>query len=136
RLALRELGYIEGENLSIESRLAQDEGRLRELAAELVRLPVDVLVTRDTTEAPAAKLVTTSTPIGHCSRFRSGRIRARRQPRAAGRERHRRDGPYAWIECEASGATQGDRPWRFPARRPAKPIQSIRCVRVPRNSGR
>src|SRR5262245_43455154 len=45
RQALHELGYIEGQNLVIEYRWAegQDE-RLPALAAELVRLPVDVLV--------------------------------------------------------------------------------------------
>ena len=63
RVALKELGYVEGQNLVIEERLAQEEGQLRELAADLVRLPVDVLVTRDTTAALAAKRVTTSTPI-------------------------------------------------------------------------
>ena len=45
RLALRELGYIEGRNIAIEYRYAEGNfGRLRELATELVRLKVDVIV--------------------------------------------------------------------------------------------
>jgi putative ABC transport system substrate-binding protein len=42
---LRELGYIDGRNITIEYRLAAgDLGRLPVMAADLVRLPVDVIV--------------------------------------------------------------------------------------------
>jgi len=45
RLALRELGYIEGQNIAIEYRYSEGKrGRLPELAAELVRLKVDIIV--------------------------------------------------------------------------------------------
>jgi putative ABC transport system substrate-binding protein len=45
RLALRELGYIEGKNIAIEYRYAEGKrDRLRELAAELVRLKVDIII--------------------------------------------------------------------------------------------
>src|SRR5215475_7722075 len=45
RLALRELGYIEGQNLAIEYRHAEGKlDRLVELATELVRLKVDIIV--------------------------------------------------------------------------------------------
>ena len=45
RLALRELGYIEGQNIAIEYRYADGKNdRLPELAAELVRLKVDIIV--------------------------------------------------------------------------------------------
>jgi putative ABC transport system substrate-binding protein len=45
RLALRELGYIEGQNIAIEYRYAEGkQDRSRELAAELVRLKVDIIV--------------------------------------------------------------------------------------------
>src|SRR5262245_26693938 len=45
RLALRELGYIEGENIAIEYRFAEGKvDRASELAAELVRLKVDIIV--------------------------------------------------------------------------------------------
>src|SRR5919197_3049109 len=43
---LRDLGYVEGQNITLESRFADGQAdRLPALAAELVRLPVDVLVT-------------------------------------------------------------------------------------------
>jgi putative ABC transport system substrate-binding protein len=46
RARLRELGYIEGKNITIEYRLsAGDMGRLPGMAADLVRLPVDIIVT-------------------------------------------------------------------------------------------
>src|SRR5262245_21006651 len=46
RQGLRELGYVEGQNLAIEWRFAEgDVDRLPRLAAELVRLKVDVIVT-------------------------------------------------------------------------------------------
>jgi putative ABC transport system substrate-binding protein len=64
RLALRESGWREGENLRIESRWAEDNvARLPELAAELVRLQVDVIVTRGSTYVQAAKQATASIPI-------------------------------------------------------------------------
>jgi putative ABC transport system substrate-binding protein len=45
RLALRELGYIEGQNIAFEYRYAEGKrGRESELAAELVRLKVDIIV--------------------------------------------------------------------------------------------
>jgi len=63
RAGLRELGYVEGKNLVIEFRWAEDKyDRLPELAAELVRLKVDVIVTHGTGTA-AAKSVTTTLPI-------------------------------------------------------------------------
>ena len=46
RLALRELGYIDGQNISTEYRYSEGKNdRLPELAAELVRLKVDIIVT-------------------------------------------------------------------------------------------
>jgi putative ABC transport system substrate-binding protein len=45
RLALRTLGYIEGQNIAIEYRYAEGKtDRLPELAAELVRLKVDIIL--------------------------------------------------------------------------------------------
>src|SRR5262249_8583287 len=45
RLALRELGYVEGQNIAIEYRDARGKAdRAPELAAELVRLKVDIIV--------------------------------------------------------------------------------------------
>jgi len=61
---LRDHGYVEGTNLSVESRWAEgNNDRLTELAAELVRLNVDVIVTFQTPAAVAAKQATTTIPI-------------------------------------------------------------------------
>jgi len=62
--SLRELGYVEGKNLSIEWRSAEgNSARLEELAAELVRLKVDVLVTPGTPASRAAQKATATIPI-------------------------------------------------------------------------
>jgi putative ABC transport system substrate-binding protein len=61
---LRELGWIEGQNLAIEYRWAASrEDQLPALAAELVRLKVDVIVTSSPPAAQAAKRATTTIPI-------------------------------------------------------------------------
>src|SRR5258706_4955605 len=56
---LRELGYVEGKNISIEARFTgSDMDRLRELADELVRLRVDIIVAVTTVAAQAARKAT------------------------------------------------------------------------------
>ena len=61
---MRELGYVVGKNLVIEWRSAEGRAeRLPELAAELVRLKVDVLATLGTPAALAAQKATTAIPI-------------------------------------------------------------------------
>ena len=61
---LREHGYTEGQNLRIEYRSADGRAeRFPELAAELVRLPVELIVTRGTPAARAAKAATATIPI-------------------------------------------------------------------------
>jgi len=61
---MRDLGYVEGSNLVIEWRFADGNfERLPGLAAELVRLKVDVIVTSATVAGLAAKKVTTTVPI-------------------------------------------------------------------------
>ena len=64
RRALGELGYVEGKNLVLEQRYAEDRPeRLSALAAELVNLHVAVLVTFATPATLAAKAATTTIPI-------------------------------------------------------------------------
>ena len=64
RYRLRELGYIEGQNLTIEYRTTGGPAdRLPDLAAELVRLNVDVIVVPATQAALAAKQATSTIPI-------------------------------------------------------------------------
>ena len=64
RQELRKLGWIEGKNIAFEYRFAEQKpGRGPELAAELVRLKVDLIVTSGTPSALAAKKATTTIPI-------------------------------------------------------------------------
>jgi putative ABC transport system substrate-binding protein len=64
RRGLRELGYIEGQNIVVEYRWAEGQyDRFRQLAAELVSLRVDVIVTAGTPGALAAKQATTTIPV-------------------------------------------------------------------------
>ncbi|HEY3177675.1 MAG TPA: ABC transporter substrate-binding protein [Casimicrobiaceae bacterium] len=64
RKGLRELGYVEGRNLIIEYRSADGRAdRFPELASELVRLKIDLIVTRGTPAARAAKNATGTIPV-------------------------------------------------------------------------
>jgi len=64
RQEMSKLGWIEGKNITIEYRFAeQKDGRLPELAADLVRLKVDLIVVSGTPSSLAAKSATTTIPI-------------------------------------------------------------------------
>lgn len=61
---LSKLGYREGQNLIVERRFAAgDETRIPALAADLVRIGVDIIVTQSTTATRAAKNATATIPI-------------------------------------------------------------------------
>jgi putative ABC transport system substrate-binding protein len=61
---LREVGYVEGQNIGIEVRSAEGKpDRLPTVASELVRLKVDVILTSTTPAIQAAKQATTTIPI-------------------------------------------------------------------------
>jgi putative ABC transport system substrate-binding protein len=61
---LREVGYVEGQTIAIERRSSGDRpGRLAELAAEFVKLRVDVIVASSNTAVAAAKKATATIPI-------------------------------------------------------------------------
>jgi putative tryptophan/tyrosine transport system substrate-binding protein len=64
RQGLREHGYVEGQNVVVDYRFADAEAdQRRALAAELVQLPVDVIVTAGTLAVRAAKDATATIPI-------------------------------------------------------------------------
>jgi len=64
RQELSKLGWIEGKNITIEYRFAEQKlERLSELAGELVRLKVDLIVVSEPSPALAAKSATTTIPI-------------------------------------------------------------------------
>jgi putative ABC transport system substrate-binding protein len=64
RQGIRELGYVEGKTINIDYRYDEGKpGRLQELAEELIRLKVDILMGMDTSSAQAAKKSTTTIPV-------------------------------------------------------------------------
>jgi putative ABC transport system substrate-binding protein len=64
RLGLRELGYIEGKNITIEWRSAQGQrDRVTVLAEELVRLKINVILTGSASDTRGTKAATTTIPI-------------------------------------------------------------------------
>ncbi len=64
RQGLRELGYVEGRNIIVEPRWAEGQyDRLSELAAELIRLKVDVIVVAATPGSLAVKAATSTIPV-------------------------------------------------------------------------
>ena len=88
---LRDFGWVEGRNMAVEYRWAEGRfERYAEIAAEFVRLKVDVIVTHSTPPVVAAKQATSVIPIGvreckrsGCSAARRWRGRSRR-PQQAG----------------------------------------------------
>jgi putative tryptophan/tyrosine transport system substrate-binding protein len=84
RLGLRDLGYVEGKSIVLEERSSQGRNeRLSDLASELVRLKVNVIVTRGTPETLAAKQATTTIPIviaGAGDPVRSGLVSSLARP--------------------------------------------------------
>jgi putative ABC transport system substrate-binding protein len=63
RMGLRDLGYVEGKNITIAFRSAETTNRLPEVAADLVRLNVDVIFATSSTEVEAARRATKTIPI-------------------------------------------------------------------------
>ncbi len=63
RIGLRDLGYVEGKNIAIAFRSAETAERLPEVAADLVRLNVDVIFATSSTEVEAARRATKTLPV-------------------------------------------------------------------------
>jgi len=63
RMGLRDLGYVEGKNVTIAFRSAETADRLTEAAADLVRLNVDVIFATSSTEVEPARRATKAIPI-------------------------------------------------------------------------
>ena len=84
RDGLRELGYVEGRNLIIEYRWAQSRpDRMRELAEELVRLKVDIIMAPSSIYTGAAKHATSTIPIvfmSHADPLGTGHVASLSRP--------------------------------------------------------
>jgi len=89
RQELSKLGWTQGKNITIEYRFAEQKSeRLAELATELVRLKVDLIVVASTGPALAAKSATATIPIVMASGGDPGRRRFGLQSGAAERQCH------------------------------------------------
>src|SRR6266446_3521573 len=105
RSALNEAGYVEGRNLEIEFRWAEGHyDRLPELAADLVRSRVEVIVTSGGDIVIGAAKAATAVPDHLHQRRRSRREGICREPRPAGRQHDRRFAPRDRVGSEAAGA--------------------------------
>jgi ABC-type uncharacterized transport system substrate-binding protein len=84
RQGLRDLGYVEGRNITIEYRWAEGKPeRMRELADELARLEVDVIIVPGSIYTEAAKRATSTIPIvfiGHADPVVTGHVTSLTRP--------------------------------------------------------
>jgi putative ABC transport system substrate-binding protein len=84
RQGLRDLGYVEGRDITIEYRWAEGKPeRIRELAGELVRLKVDLIVVPSSIYTEAAKRATSTIPIvfmGHADPVGTGHVTSLSRP--------------------------------------------------------
>jgi ABC-type uncharacterized transport system substrate-binding protein len=111
RQGLRELGYVEGKNIVIEWRYAEGKlDRLPALAAELVRLKVDVIVSAGPGPTRSAKQARVRIPIVMAFDDESCWLGVRRRPCATRREHYWIVNPCPGDKRKATGASEGDRP--------------------------
>jgi ABC-type uncharacterized transport system substrate-binding protein len=109
RQALRDLGYNEGKNISIEYRYAEgNQERLSDLVAELVKLKPDVLVVTALTAVRAAKQATKTIPVVMVILSDSGRHRDSRESGAPGRQYHGAHQTHPGIKRQTAGIASGD----------------------------
>ncbi len=84
RQGLRDLGYVDGRNIAIEYRWAQGKPeRMRELAEELVRLQVDVIMAPSSIYTGAARRATSTIPIvflSHADPLGTGHVASLSRP--------------------------------------------------------
>ena len=132
RQGLRELGYVEGKNIVIELRYAEGKlDRLPALAAELVRLKVDIIVTAGPLPTRAAKEATTTIPIVMTNDPDPVGNRIHRQPCAAWWEHHRVVHTCPRAKRKTTGAVEGDHSqalprgglWNFDQTRPRTSVK-------------
>jgi putative ABC transport system substrate-binding protein len=125
REGLRSLGYVEGRNLAIERRDAKAEADLPALAAELVRLGVDLIVTGGSASIGPAMQATTAIPIvivaDNTDPVVAGYVASYARPWG---ERDWLDRSVARRDREATGVLEGSGTRHVTCRGAAKPHQS------------
>jgi hypothetical protein len=129
RQGLRDLGYLEGQNIAFEYRTANGvPERLAEAATDLARRPVDVIATYGTPQSIAAKAATTTIPIvmiGVGDVLRTGLV-----PCPSGRQHHRQYHPRPGGAAQAAAVVQGSRPFRLAPRLPVEPRRCFRPAQL------
>ena len=111
RQELSKLGWIEGKNIAIEYRFAEQKNeRLPELAAELVRLKVDLIVASGATVGVGGEESDYYHPHRDDERYRPRGCRFGCQSGAAGRQCHRALGFSARAKYQKARDTQGRGP--------------------------
>ena len=109
RQGLRELGYVEGKNIVIEWRFAEGKlDRLPTLAAELVRLKVDVIVTSGFGINPSRQGSDKYDSYRNDAGSRSCWQRVRRQPGASWQKHHWIVNSFPGAKRQTIGASEGD----------------------------
>ena len=109
RQGLRELGYVEGKNIAIEWRFAEGKlDRLPALAAELVRLKVDIIVSGGPAVNPCRQGSDYYDSHCHGAGPRSCWERVCRQPGAAWRKHHWIVNSFPGAKRKTTGASEGD----------------------------
>ena len=125
REGLYDLGHVEGKNIAIEYRYAGGKlDRLPALAAELVRLKVDVIVTSSAPGAVAAKNATGTIPIVFVTAGDPVDMGLVTQPGATERQHHGANHPCPGIKRKTAGTTQGGSPQDYSGGRPVESVQS------------
>jgi hypothetical protein len=115
RQELRKLGWIEGKNISIEYRYAEGKlDRYPELAADLVRLKVDLIVVSGGATPLAAKKATSNYSHRDDEHWRSCESRSGCQSGAPGRQCHRELEFIARAKYQKARDTQGRSPQARP----------------------
>src|SRR5262245_16390207 len=103
RAGLRDLGYVEGKNIVIEFRWADEVQQLSELAAELARMNVDVIFAPSSTMVEPARQATKTIPHRVFQPCRSRRHGARGEPPPARQKYHGAvDAPHR-SRCQGAG---------------------------------
>src|SRR5262245_48734263 len=134
---LRELGYVEGENIVIEYRFGEGESeRYPYLAAELVQLKVDVIVTSSTPAIESVKNATSTIPIvmaASADPVGSGLIASLDRP---GWQHYWVGHVVSRVERKTSGTPQGNRSKALPRCRPMESEEYKQCGKLERKPTR